>query len=729
MRFFPLLRFLLVFCVFFSAFALFSQPVLIGTSSGLYQLESGDQLKPLLPGVDVRKILHAGSHWYFLTSEGVLASRDLVNFEPRNTGLPVKTLKIYDGSQKSFIKEIQELKDLEFDPHNPLNMVTATKDYVFLSTDGGLSWRNEGSPINFPSIKAVAVSSQPRLQLFVSHTIRGPHVKTAGLSNANWQALAGDLAQSCPTLRADELSDIVIAKTAAGQQIWAANSFLPNVYRYLETSSQFEARYSGKADFAAYDSLMVRGDEVLFVTDGAVMRLGPDGTVSRADTETRFVQRVGGLLDTQLKTVWHPALSGRPLALSELWLVSFHDQKPYRQMAEARNGLYLRTGFVVEEDSRAEYDAFSRDRNLNMLTVDIKDDYGRLRYIPNDPLVKSISRTVNPLDLESFVADMKAQGRYLVARIVVFKDQHLYNYSGGRYAVWDNATGKPWQGYQNVRREVEVPQDPPAGSALRDSSSLLPEGDAAALADAARAGSAPRTQVVTERQYYEEFWVDPYSEIVWEYNIAIAREIIARGFDEVQFDYIRFPTDGVNLDKATYRWRDSGMDMESALMSFLRYAREHVEAPIGIDIYGANGWYRSGVRTGQDVELLSRYVDVILPMFYPSHFEQTFMAFEPAVLRPYRIYYLGTLRNHYMARKQVVVRPWVQAFFINVRYDREFYNPNYVNLQVDGVRYAVNQGMTFWNNSGRYDDIPVLLTLPDGRLTGPNTSPDTPRQP
>jgi hypothetical protein len=208
---------------------------------------------------------------------------------------------------------------------------------------------------------------------------------------------------------------------------------------------------------------------------------------------------------------------------------------------------------------------------------------------------------------------------------------------------------------------------------------------------------------------------------VWEYNIAIAKEIIARGFDEIQFDYIRFPTDGVNLENAQYRWRDAGMDMESALMSFLSYARKQIKAPISIDIYGANGWFRSGVRTGQDVELLSRYVDVICPMFYPSHFEQDFMAFEPAIQRPYRIYKIGTLRNSFIAKKKTVIRPYLQAFFLNVRYDRLYYNPTYVSLQVDGIRDSSNEGLTFWNNSGRYDDIPILKTTAQRRLAESGT--------
>ena len=138
------------------------------------------------------------------------------------------------------------------------------------------------------------------------------------------------------------------------------------------------------------------------------------------------------------------------------------------------------------------------------------------------------------------------------------------------------------------------------------------------------------------------------------------------------------------------------MDMESALMSFLSLRPQATShAPISIDIYGANGWYRSGVRTGQDVELLSRYVDAICPMFYPSHFEQDFMAFEPAIHAtvpdlPHR----DAAGIRISPGKRVVIRPYVQAFYLNVRYDRAWYSPTYVSPQVDGVRDASNEGLT-----------------------------------
>lgn len=668
---------------------------LLGASDGLYRQDGPSRLTRLLSGTEVKKIIQAGDSYFFLTSRGVLYSRDLGSFEERNTGIPVKTVKTFIDGKKGFVKEVQELKDLEVDPYDPATLVTCTKDQVFVSRDSGRTWQAIPSPAVQPGMKAVAITSKPELLIFASHPIKGPFVKTA---SGSWREIGGDLGRSDPAGSADEVSDIVVEARPDGPAVWAANSFLPRLYRYDFASRAFRVVYKENAEFACFDSLSPRGDSLYYVSEGAVMRLDTvRGTSIKASVETSAVLAAAASLTSQLEAIHVPGPAGSSspsINLSELWLASFRSDKPHRQAADGRHGIYLQTGFVVRPESRANYDTLMSERGLDSLVVDLKDDYGRLRFEPKDPLVRSIGRSANPLDVEAFVKEMKARGRYLIARIVVFKDQRLFEHSGGVYAVWDGVQGTPWRGYEWEKKEVPVP---------------VPEG-------APPSAAAPATTSVTEKKLYGEYWVDPYSEKVWEYNVAIAREIIARGFDEVQFDYIRFPTDGVNLGDARYRWKDAGMDMESALMSFLSYARSNIDAPISIDIYGANGWYRSGVRTGQDVELLARYVDAICPMFYPSHFEQTFMGFEPAVLRPYRIYRLGTLRNSYIARKRVVVRPYVQAFYLNVRYDRAWYSPAYVALEVDGVRDASNEGLLFWNNSGRYDDLPVLRTGRDRRL-------------
>lgn len=92
-------------------------------------------------------------------------------------------------------------------------------------------------------------------------------------------------------------------------------------------------------------------------------------------------------------------------------------------------------------------------------------------------------------------------------------------------------------------------------------------------------------------------------------------------------------------------------------------------------------------------------------MFYPSHFEQDFLAQTPKAERPYRIYFNGTYRNSIIARNKCVVRPWAQAFYLPVSYDKVYYNNDYVQRQIFGTRDGANNGYMYWNNTGRYDDL------------------------
>lgn len=689
---------------------------LAGYDAGLYRVEAGgERAIPLWLDGEVRKIVRVEARgaeaqaWLLLTSKGIVWSRDLGVFEDRSRGLPVKTYKRFVEGRKSFLTEVQDLKDLELDPADPNRVLTCTKDAVYLSRDGCLSWESLGTPVGTTGLKAVSFGPLPgsgEAAVWASHPIKGLFVRALA-ANASWAPASAGLAPILGTTSVEEIADMVPAPAPGGAApggsapagLWASNSFLPRIYRWNPAAKSFATAWAESGDFACIESLGLLPDGSLrFVTDAAVRRLDPATGAAGPDAGAMAVARAAlrAKPDWQLLSLsW--AEGGRAQSLCELWLLSFKDRKPWRARAENRQGLYLMTGFVVNSAPREKYGKIMDERRLDTVVVDMKDDFGRLRFDPRDPLLRKIGKVSSPLDVEAFTAQWKAKGRYLVARIPVFKDQVAFEHSGGKYAVWDEAAKAPWRGYNTVTKAA-----PPAPA---------PGGTGPGLA-----AMPPTAAPETSREQIKEYWVDPYCEEVWAYNVAIAREIVERGFDEVQFDYIRFPTDGANIDGATFRWREGGMDKESALASFLRFARENIAAPISIDIYGANGWYRSGVRTGQDVELLAKYVDVICPMLYPSHFEQGFLAQAPAEERPYRIYRIGSLRNAYIARKRVVVRPFIQAFFLNVSYDRAFYNLDYVKREVAGVRDAVNLGMTFWNNAGRYDDIPVLELGPDGKL-------------
>jgi hypothetical protein len=720
--------------------ALIGWQVIAGTDTGLYGVNRYGAVNPLWTGGKVRKIVRAGDFWAILSDQGVLVSANLVQWESRNSGLPEKTIKVYDEGQKSFITVVQELKDLEVNPANPDIMVCATKEAAFLTRDQGRSWKSLGFPsYRTNGIKAVAAANLPELTVFLSHSTYGIHYIKADVPGAKWTELSEGLEKLETTGNPDEVSDIAVTmipsdgeNLRAESEIFVAQTFRRRLYRLDWERKRFTRIWSDTADFGTVDSLDAGRDTLRFVREGAVMemsRLAPsapagDSQTVRPRQDLRdLAQRLTGQGLTPLCMIV-PENSLRPdsepVNLSELWLLNVPARdggggpgyETGSRIAEAdvdadrpenpaanREGLYLPVNHAMESYSLKPYLDIIENRNLNMVVIDMKDDYGRLRFSPLNPAIAEKGRVFRPVDISAFLKTMKERGIYTAARVVVFKDPELARKQGGKFAVWDSRGNKPWKGYYDTRR-LKAPegQEAPPSSLTTE---IFPAED--------RAYEIVRT-------YYDEQWVDPYSEEVWDYIADVGRELHERGFDEIQFDYIRFPTDGDNLANAQYRWRENGMDMESAMLSFLRHIRSRISAPVSIDIYGANGWYRTGARTGQEVELLAPYVDVICPMYYPSHFEQGFLAQRPAELRPYRIYYQGTQRTARIARGQVTVRPYVQAFYLNVSYDRVYYNDDYVLREVEGVRDAGSGGLTYWNNSGRYADIPLpnQQPLPEG---------------
>ena len=684
------------------------QAMLMGTDKGLYALDSAGKLTALWSGGSVKKIvslraaqdMHAVSGaWAILGSEGILISTDenMRHWEPRNQGLPVKTIKIFEDGKKTFLPMVQELKDLKCNPADPAIMVCATKNSVYLSRNQGQSWTSLGAPpYRTNGIKALATAYMPQgtngseLIVFLSHSTYGVFYIQPDRPGAQWIELSKGLETLETTGNPDEVSDITIMlNTASGEtsapEIFVSQTFRRRIYQLDWDQKTFKPVWSNDSPFGTVDSLYAGKDVLYFVYEGTIASINVPGCVMKEQT-------------AMLNSIRATTAQARPNCvviqgdensiLSELWLLDEPKNESDNKAAN-KEGIYLPVNHAMDSKSLKPYLDVIERGGLNMIVIDMKDDYGRLRFTPKNPAISAKGRVFRPLDIDAFLDDMKSRGIYSVARVVVFKDPELAAKENGKCAVWDARTGKPWVGYYDSRQKKSDISDEDRRNNLKQ---FFTAGD-------------PDYEIV--RTMYDERWVDPYSEEVWEYIAATAAELHERGFDEIQFDYIRFPTDGVNLGDARYRWQENGMDMESAILSFLRHIRLRVKAPISIDIYGANGWYRTGARTGQEVELLAPWVDVICPMYYPSHFEQHFLAQNPPELRPWRIYFQGTLRTARISRGQVIIRPYVQAFFLNVSYDRQYYNADYVRRQIEGVRAAGSGGYTYWNNSGRYDDIPT----------------------
>ena len=669
---------LLIVLLFATAMSVHAQDFLLaGTQDGLYRLNSVSAQK-IWDTTAVRKIIRSGNTWFFLTDNGIAQSDTLTQFDYVNDGLPIKVIKKITDGEKSFIKKPQMLKDLEAHPSRPGIIITATNSAVFLSEDGGRHWRNLGchTPVN--GLKAVCVldlpdtQGNPQLTVLASHSIYGAAWKQPSVSD-KWKPLSEGLV---PGPESDEeISDIVVYTHQQKQEVYAAQTFTGKLYQLDWTAKRFNAIAEWTDSIAGarcIDGLSPAAMSIVGTKNGGLFEI-PLVLPAPAPNRLKGIELTLKRIASKPLSAWIPQRMtrlGKAVSLSELWLFDEGDKTrktDYLRRATGRKGVYLPAHQARTAAGLQRYFDLLEQNKLDTLVIDMKDDFGFVRYDSQDEEIQAVGAVRPFIELEDFTAKAKEHKVYLVARIVVFKDKQLYRYRKNLYAIKDKS-GNPWQGYKTVDGILEP---------------------------------------------IEEYWVDPYNENVWKYNTAIAQELIRRGFDEIQFDYIRFPTDGENLYAARYPAQEQGMDKESAIMSFLAYAREKIHAPISIDIYGANGWYRTGARTGQEVEVLADYVDVICPMFYPSHFRQSFLAQKPAEERPYRIYQQGSYRNKIIAHNKVIIRPWTQAFYIPVSYDKKYYNEDYVQRQIIGIKDSIDEGYAYWNNSGRYADIrPDGLPLP-----------------
>ena len=720
------------------------EAILVGNDSGLYRVYGKGIVTPLWTKGKVRQILKTESfdansnkieNWYLITSKGILFSSDLENFEFRNNGIPFLVLNEFDGTNNNFIEQCEDIKDISYNPLRPEIMVTATKNNVYISYDAGINWKSLGSMSTATAgIKAVAVADMPfydsdgnengtELAVFMSHPIFGLSYILPEKDKV-WHDVTAGFVKLPSISYPDEISDILPAITTdeSGKtriELFLSQTFIPNIYKFDWAAKKGILIYSESEPSRTIESLNYIDNNLVFVKTKSICSVNINSdeanseTTAQANSASDFTAEKSTLVKNasdaksielfseweerfdafqeKTNTAWIPkSLSGfeKDLIMNELWLLTPEKTgSSYAKKILGKKSLYIPPYQVRKQLGDEGIDKFisiAEENNLNSIVIDMKDDYGFLRYKSNNPLIlEKGTESSYSVDLDNFIAKFKAKNIYLVARIVTFKDRNLTRYAGGKYAVWDKSLNKPWlgiKGYEDIKDE--------------------------------------ETGEVTGKTtlYYDENWVDPYSQEVWEYNVEIAKELVGRGFDEIQFDYIRFPTDGYNLRNAVFRWHSNRMSKESALMSFLSYARKNIKAPIGIDIYGANGWYRSGTRTGQDVEMLSNYVDVICPMFYPSHFELNFLDYEPYGERPYRIYFYGSYRNTVLGRNSIIVRPWVQAFKLPNRYDNKFYGKNYVQQEIFGVRDSVNTGYMYWNNVGNYETL--QKDIGDSQYTG-----------
>jgi len=288
---------------------------------------------------------------------------------------------------------------------------------------------------------------------------------------------------------------------------------------------------------------------------------------------------------------------------------------------------------------------FIEETQVNSIVIDIKDDEGTLSYRSKVRLANEIGADAAKIkDPWMLMRVLNEHGIWPIARIVVFKDPFL------------------------ARKRPDLAVRSKSGGLWHDRKGMT--------------------------------WVDPNNRSVWSYNVAVAKEAVALGFREVQFDYVRFASDG-QISDCVYPFSD-GTKKEDIIREFLAYARG-ILRPLGVavsaDIFGLVTSAHDDLGIGQQLEKVAESVDIISPMVYPSHYAHGSFGLSEPDLQPYET----VLRGLTDARKRlegtsVQIRPWLQDFSLENHYGRE-----QVQAQIRAVHDAGLKEWIFWNPSNRYD--------------------------
>ena len=341
--------------------------------------------------------------------------------------------------------------------------------------------------------------------------------------------------------------------------------------------------------------------------------------------------------------------------------------------------IYL-TGVMAGSDHGMRIVRHWREVGGNAVVFDIKDSDGIVNIAFDHPLATG-QRHYIP-DLPKFVHFLHSENMHAIARIAIFRDEHLVT-THPELAVKSQRSGQPW----------------------RENGKLV--------------------------------WTDPSNPKVQDYDIALAKFVAQSGVDEVQFDYVRFPAEGDQKDavfnyqtdptnRAVIAAANHATDRvvmglrpvkagqspaatqpqtqrSEVIANFLdrAYAQIHPTGVLlSLDVFGVMAWQRPVdlAHTGQDIVAMAKHCDVLSPMIYPSHFFGMDGIAHPGDAPEH---FIGeSMQRFKLITKDsgVVIRPWLQAF----AWRTKTYSPQYVEVQIETAKQKGGIGFLFWNANNDY---------------------------
>ncbi|MFN8534395.1 MAG: putative glycoside hydrolase [Dehalococcoidia bacterium] len=316
--------------------------------------------------------------------------------------------------------------------------------------------------------------------------------------------------------------------------------------------------------------------------------------------------------------------------------------------------VYMSGATLAYDLGREQLLASLAPNGLNAVVIDLKTDRGALSYQSGLPLARTIGASTAGPDLAALLKRLKGQNIYTIGRIVVYRDRVL-------------AQAKPEWAIKDRGRNDAIYTDREGGQ-----------------------------------------WTDPFRREVWEYHAALAEEAAALGFDEVQFDYLRFPIDGTG-DHLGYSAPSTAESRQSAIQGFLTLVNERTRPSglfVSVNVFGYVIWNAGELGYGHDLEHLAGLVDYVSPTLYPSTFGGGIPGLvdrNGAIGNPYELVRRSLVEaKRRLKGDSLRLRPWLQYFDDYAYQTGKRYDAAEIAAQIRATAEEGSSGWMFWDPTNLY---------------------------
>ncbi len=336
------------------------------------------------------------------------------------------------------------------------------------------------------------------------------------------------------------------------------------------------------------------------------------------------------------------------------------------EMPEVVKSVYLTSWSASTERYIREIIDLAGSTEINTVVIDIKDWSGFISYDTDvTEAVEYGAERIFIKDIEKLIERFHRKEIAVIARIVVFQDSVL-------------AEARPElaiQSKEKIEKKEKKEELKPSNLLWKDNKDLA--------------------------------WIDPAAPEAWDYNTALAEDAFKRGFDEVNFDYVRFPSDG-NLKDMSFPVFKEKNSKHSVIKKFFENLRRKLpQKRISVDLFGLSTVNYSDLGVGQIIEDAFLYFDFVCPMVYPSHFSDGFEGYENPAQHPYQIIdhtlKIAKLRLNLFkenSNTKAKIRPWLQDFSLGTEYDKDK-----VRAQIKATQNALGEdfsGFMLWSSENIY---------------------------